>query len=320
MARPGIGKFLPLHHGHVALIHFAASHCKELIVSMSYTETDPIDASIRFDWIKETFRDMPAIKPVMVRDDFDDPSLPFMDRMQLWATGIGERYPGIDVIISSEEYGAAVASLLGIAHISFDPERTQVPVSASRIRSNPYQHWQYIPAAVRPYYVKRVCLYGPESTGKSTLAQWLAVCFDTEFVPEVAREMISSNEFTLEDIERIGHAQTMRVLSKTKTANKILFCDTDVITTQIYSRHYLHAVPDVLYTLEKQVHYHHYFLFDVDVPWVADGLRDLGNRRKDMFDAFRNELVSRNISFTLVTGDYAEREKVVIQVCRQLLS
>lgn len=315
-----IGKFMPLHNGHIALIRFAAAHCKEVIVSMSYTDADPIDPSLRIGWIKETFAGENTIRPAMVPDNFDDSSLPFKDRMQLWVKEIRKLYPHIDVIISSEAYGPVVASLLGIAHISFDPERKQIPVSASLIRRSPYRYWQHLPPAVRPHYVKRVCLYGPESTGKSTLAKKLAAHFATEYVPEVAREIITSNEFTLDDIERIGYAQTSRVISKTRTANKILFCDTDVITTQIYSRHYLHAVPDILYSLEKEVRYHQYFLFDVDVPWVADGLRDLGERRKEMFDVFRNELVTRNIRYTLVTGNYAARETMLIQACLQLLS
>ena len=64
----------------------------------------------------------------------------------------------------------------------------------------------------------------------------MAEIYHTEFVPEVAREMISSNEFTVEDIIHIGQAQTQRIKDKLKTANKILFCDTDLITTQIYSK------------------------------------------------------------------------------------
>ncbi len=71
-----IGKFLPIHDGHIALINFAASQCDELIVSMSYTDQDPIPADLRFSWIKEIFKDRPAIKPAMIRDDFDNEKLP----------------------------------------------------------------------------------------------------------------------------------------------------------------------------------------------------------------------------------------------------
>jgi len=168
--------------------------------------------------------------------------------------------------------------------------------------------------------VKKICLYGPESTGKSTVAECMARRYNTVFVPEVARELITSNDFTLDDIIRIGHAQTQRVIEQSKVANKLLFCDTDVITTQIYSQHYLHAVPPVLYELEKQVTYDAYILFDTDVAWVADGLRDLGDQRQAMFDVFKNALDVRGIAYTLVRGDYREREAQVAAVADRLLS
>jgi len=166
--------------------------------------------------------------------------------------------------------------------------------------------------------VKLICFYGPESTGKTVLAQRLAALYNTVYVPEVAREMIISNDFTTADIIRIGKAQTERVLQKVREANKIMFCDTDVITTQIYSQYYLKEVPDVLYDLEKKIMYDHYFLFHPDVPWVGDGMRDLPHRRKEMFETFRHELDKRKIPYTNVQGTYAEREKLVDQVTATL--
>lgn len=70
-----IGKFLPIHNGHVALIRFAASQCDELLVSMSYTATDTIDSQLRFSWIQEIFKDELNIKVHCILDDFDDEAL-----------------------------------------------------------------------------------------------------------------------------------------------------------------------------------------------------------------------------------------------------
>ena len=161
------------------------------------------------------------------------------------------------------------------------------------------------------------CLYGPESTGKSEMAKRLAARYKTDFVPEVARELITSNHFNREDIIEIGRKQTERIFQKQKTASKILFCDTDLITTQIYSRHYLKVVPPVLYQLESMVQYDHYFLFDTDVPWVADGLRDLHTQRQQMFDIFKDELDKRKIAYTVVSGDWQSREEIIIKTLRE---
>jgi HTH-type transcriptional repressor of NAD biosynthesis genes len=156
-----------------------------------------------------------------------------------------------------------------------------------------------------------ICLYGPESTGKTRMARRLAEVYHTEHVPEVARESLVSNTFSIEDIIRIGYAQTERILEKAKTANKILFCDTDLITTQIYSLHYLKTVPPVLFELERRIKFDLYFLFDIDVPWVADGLRDLGNLRHELYAIFRDELLKREIPFVNVQGDFGVREQIV---------
>jgi HTH-type transcriptional repressor of NAD biosynthesis genes len=159
--------------------------------------------------------------------------------------------------------------------------------------------------------IKLICFYGPESTGKSSMAKHFAQLYNTEFVPEVARELITSNDFTVDDIIRIGHAQSQRVKEELKTANKFLFCDTDLITTQIYSKKYLGVVPEILFILEKEIHYDKYFLFDIDVPWVADGLRDLHNQRKEMLKIFESELIKKSIRFVWVKGDWKKREEII---------
>lgn len=169
--------------------------------------------------------------------------------------------------------------------------------------------------------IKLICFYGPESTGKSVMAKKMAEMYRTEFVPEVARELITSNDFNREDIIMIGRAQTERIFQKARKADKILFCDTDLITTQIYSRQYLKVVPPVLYELEKMVEYDLYFLFDIDVPWVNDGLRDLGaeKKREEMYNIFKSELERRNIPYLKVEGDWKEREMIVVREIKKLI-
>lgn len=176
------------------------------------------------------------------------------------------------------------------------------------------KYWDFLPQKLKPHAVLRFCFYGPESTGKSTMAKHFAEVFRTEYVPEVARELITSNNFSVSDIIKIGEAQTQRIKEKTKTANKMLFCDTDLITTQIYSKQYLGVVPDILLKLEHEIKYDLYFLFDIDVPWVDDGLRDLGHKRKEMFTVFKKALDERNIKYVLISGDWQQREEDIKQI------
>lgn len=317
-----IGKFLPPHQGHVALIEFAARQCDELIVSVSDASTDTIDIELRLHWLKHIFKNQPHIKIQSIGDNFDKPELPDSERTKIWADRMREAYPPIDIVFSSEAYGEPFAKNLNAKHISFDADRKKSPVSASLIRKSPFQYWEFIPEIVKPYFVKKICFYGAESTGKSVMTKRMAEKYQTMFVPEVAREMLTSNEFNREDIMAIGREQTARVFQQIKKADKILFCDTDVITTQVYSRHYLKVVPPILYEFERMVQYDLYFLFEIDTEWISDGLRDQGSAeaRQNMHKIFKDELDRRKINYITVRGNWDEREKIVTKAIQIVLN
>ena len=317
-----IGKFLPPHKGHLALIDFAAKQCGELIVSISDAKDDVINAEMRLNWLKHLFKDQHTIKFYSLEDNFDNLQLSLEERTRAWADVVRKTYQPVDFIFSSEAYGEPFAKHLNAKHISFDPERKQFPVSASQIHKSPYRYWDFIPEVIKPYFVKKICFYGAESTGKSVMTKKMAERYETEFVPEVAREMIVSNTFNREDIIAIGREQTARVFQQLKKANKILFCDTDLITTQIYSRHYLKVVPPVLYEFERMVQYDLYFLFEIDTEWVGDGLRDQGSAeaRQNMHRIFKEELDRRKINYITVQGSWGERERIVSRAIDLLLT
>lgn len=105
------------------------------------------------------------------------------------------------------------------------------------------------------------------------------------------------------------------VKQQLQVANKVLFCDTDLITTQIYSQQYFGNVPQELRALEKEISYDLYCLLNIDTPWVADSLRNFGHRRAEMFAVFKGELEKRKIPYLLIEGTWEERfEKVRGQV------
>ena len=281
------GKFMSIHKGHLALINFAKSQSESLIVSMSYTPNDPIDPQLRFNWLRQLFDNQSNIELAFELDDFNDDGLPLFEATKLWADFIRKRFSDIEAFFCSEDYGAPLSHHLGLPCIVFDKARTQLPISATKIRAEPLKYWDYIPSVVQPYFVKKICIYGPESTGKSRLTVDLARHFETTFAHEIARDLLVNNNINSEDLIRIGHAQTQLVLEKTQTANKFLFCDTDLITTQIYALHYLDVIPAELIDLERQTHYDLYCLLDIDVPWIADPLRDFGDKRTYMYGVFK---------------------------------
>ncbi|MBO0947603.1 AAA family ATPase [Fibrella forsythiae] len=166
-----------------------------------------------------------------------------------------------------------------------------------------------------------VCLYGPESVGKTTMAQQLAHHYQTVYVPEVARDLITSNDLTADDYARIAVAQTAAVEQAIPKANRVLICDTDLITTQLYATIYGVTHPAILTELAASERFDAYFLLNPDVPWVADGLRDLGHRRAEMYALFEQALTERGIRYIVIAGvDYAARVATVIAEIDRLLA
>lgn len=163
----------------------------------------------------------------------------------------------------------------------------------------------------------KVALYGPESTGKTTLAQSLAKHYNTAWVPEYAREYLEKKWHekgeicASEDIYPIGVGQMKLENKAARHANKLLFCDTTLLSTQVYSEAYFEGWCDERIVLaNKKNKYDIYFLTEIDVPWEKDLLRDRPNQREVMFGYFTAALKQRNINFVTLKGSIEARMKL----------
>lgn len=167
--------------------------------------------------------------------------------------------------------------------------------------------------------IKKVCLYGSESTGKTTLAQQLAAHYNTVWVPEMARQVLGDKKCELKDFPAIAYAQYAETQRQTLYANKILICDTDLIVTQVYEALYFDYVHQEVLDLQRLEHYDLYLFCDTDIPWVADSQRDLGHLREEMKAKFKAELEKKNIDYQWIRGDWAQRFQLAIQYIDSIL-
>ncbi|MDO6471154.1 ATP-binding protein [Maribacter sp. 1_MG-2023] len=170
-----------------------------------------------------------------------------------------------------------------------------------------------------PSDVLKVVLFGPESTGKTTLSEQLARHYHTVWVPEYARDYLqdkwNNERKTCEphDLLPIAEGQ-MRLENKlSKKATDILICDTDLLETKVYSEaYYIGECDPVLekYALENS--YDLYLLTYIDIPWEADDLRDKPNEREQMFNYFKDTLEKYGKKFITLKGNKKQRlEKAI---------
>ena len=163
---------------------------------------------------------------------------------------------------------------------------------------------------------KRIVIYGPESTGKTTLACDLANHYKTNWVPEYAREYLQrkwdlhKEKCNLDDLINIALCQIKKENKMIPKSRKFIFCDTNVLVTKVWSEMYFKGYcPAQIKNILKSVRYDYYFLTNIDVPWVKDDLRDRPNNREEMFNYFKKQLDINKIQYSVVSGDNQERLK-----------
>ncbi|MBD2420323.1 AAA family ATPase [Anabaena cylindrica FACHB-243] len=314
-----LGKFMPPHLGHKYLVDFARNYVDDLTVLVCSIQSEPIPGDLRYCWMKQIFSD---VNVVHVTDENpqepkDDPNF-----WQIWYDSIRRVLPtGPDYVFASEDYGWKLAEILGASYIPVDHGRNLVPVSGTQIRQNSLTNWRYLPESVRPYFVRRVCIFGAESTGKSTLTQNLANHYHTVYVSEYARGLLDFKgghcDFT--DIPLIARGQMASEDALVHQANKVIFCDTDLITTTIWSDVLFGKCPRWIEEEGNRRQYDLYLLLDVDVPWVNDSQRFLVNYREEFRDRCIQALESRNRPYIIINGDWKQRWQKACRAVDELL-
>jgi NadR type nicotinamide-nucleotide adenylyltransferase len=314
-----LGKFLPPHAGHLHLVRSAMAETEQLTVLVCTIQKEPIPGHLRYQWMCAL---VPDARVIHVTDEV--PSYPHEhpDFESIWTNLLKrEIEPDTEVFFSSEDYGEDVARWLNIGHVLIDQERSSYPVSGTNIRTDALKYWEYIPKIVRPYFVKRIVLTGPESTGKTTMAKALAEYFCTVWVEEYGREyFVKSNGITeLADLSKIAEGQIALEEEALQEADKIMFCDTDLMVTKVWSEIYFQQCPQAVIDLSYTRRYDLHLLMDIDIPWEDDGTREFPQLRQWHFKRLKEELDNRGFPYVVISGSFGERLQACIRAVEQNL-
>lgn len=314
-----LGKFLPPHAGHMYLCDFAHSFVDELSIVVGTLPTEPIPGDIRHRWMKSLYPNDNVIHldEVLPQDPSEHP-----DFWDLWRTSLNRVLPyKPDYVFASEKYGHRLAEELGARFIPVDHSRTVRAISGTAVREDPYGNWDLIPLCVRDWYALRICVFGPESTGKSTLTQNLADHFKTLGVPEYARTYLEeqNGKLSLNDIPNIARGQIANEESLTPHCNRLVFKDTDLLATTVWSQFLYNECPQWIKDEALKRRADLYLLTDVDVPWVGDVVRYLPENRIDFFEECESALSAIDADFVRLSGDWDSRFKGAVRAVEKLL-
>jgi NadR type nicotinamide-nucleotide adenylyltransferase len=179
----------------------------------------------------------------------------------------------------------------------------------------------------KPINLVKVVLFGPESSGKTTLSRHLARYYNTVWTPEFARAYLqkkwNNERKTCEkkDLIPIAIGQIKMENKLAKKADKLLICDTDLLETKVYSEEFYGGfVDEKLNKAASENQYDLYLLTYVDTPWEKDDLRDRPEQRLEMFTAFENALKKHKKNYIILKGDKETRLKNATEAIDKIIA
>lgn len=159
-----------------------------------------------------------------------------------------------------------------------------------------------------------IVLTGPESTGKTFLARYLADYFGSIWVPEYAREYIKSlsRPYNYQDIEIIATKQIEQFKELQEGKNKIVFMDTFLIITKVWFQEVFETYPEWINDELKKIKSILFFLCMDDIPWSPDPVRENNNKRSYLLKRYQAELEYYKFPYKLIYGKKENRKKKAV--------
>lgn len=331
------GDFNPIHIGHINNIITASTICKDLYVILCWNDNrDVVPKEIRYRWLLNSLKHLRNVHVLLIEDKANTKKE--YNEKNYWEQGAIDIKSAInkpiDIVFCGSDYkGTNRFEKLYPESKIFYFDRSNIDISSTKIRNNPLKYWDYIPKISQPYYVKKVLVIGGESTGKSTLVQNLALIYNTNFVSEVGRdtcEYAGGEEFMIkEDLFENLLKQKLNVDEAIKESNKIIFVDTDALTTLFYSNFLLSNEKDIkecndLASAICNINKWDLILFlEPTVNFIQDGTRseEIANNRKKYSEQIKEIFNSHNVLFEIIDNDnYFDRFEKAKEKINKLLN
>lgn len=169
--------------------------------------------------------------------------------------------------------------------------------------------------------IKKVCVTGPECTGKSDLSKFLSEHFKTSCVQEYARAYLNklNHPYNQTDLTKIAHGQMRMEDEWLNESNRIMICDTNLLTIKIWSEFkYGNCDPEIIAKMNSRT-YDLYLLCNIDLPWEADPQREHPDKREQLWSIYKNEVIKTGVLFVEISGDRAARTSKATEAINSFL-
>lgn len=218
-----IGRFMPPHNGHLYLIDFARHMVDRLYILVCTLSHEPIPGEMRYQWVSEL---APTCRTIHITEEIPEARRGAEGATAIWARTVEQAVPEqITHVFASEEYGWDLAEHLQAQFVPVDQSRSNIPVSATAVRRDPYGTWKYIPPPVRPYFVRHVAVVGDPGLTE-TLANDLETVVVHSYRTYIEQQWNAADSPTRQipgEIVRPGIEATAKALAR--HANRILLYD-----------------------------------------------------------------------------------------------
>lgn len=310
-----VGKFSPLHLGHELVIRRALEDCDRVfLISFSNPEFPQCGTAARRMWLEARF---PETERVVIEpwdspgeSDTEDIHRDFCARVCREHFGVT-----VNAVFTSESYGDGFAARMAVnfghpvAHVAVNQARDAVPISGTALRADPHgPNRRFLPDVVYASFVKRICILGAESSGKTTLAEALAARLKTIWTPEYGRELWieRGGQLRYEDLAEIGRVQLRREDETAARADRWLVCDTSPLTTLFYSLALFGSADPELVKLAGR-DYARVVLCEPEFGFVQDGTRQDPEFQERQHRWYLDELARRGVPYLRVCGNLKDR-------------
>ena len=249
------------------VMDFARAYADDVTVVVGSSASFIMQAQAHAAWIRERYPEVAVVPVVADATSFrmnDTPiAAPWQDTIAL---SLGSRR--FDLLFAADAGDHTLAERVGAHFVPCFPSAALSHAPAGV----PGENAPRAPTARPP---KRVCLFGPESTGKSTLATQLATRYRAVHVPEYVRDYLDTigSAGTVADVPWIARGQRAAEIAGAAQADRLLICDTNLATIALWSEVLFGATPNWIRDQAARDAYDLWLLTDIDVPFAADPQR-----------------------------------------------